>query len=53
MEMTDNKAESDTWADVRNVQAFVLRKTNVWEKVDHLKGFKWVCSIQRELCPAT
>ena len=45
MEMTDNKA-SNAWADIRNMQAFVLRKdSNVWEKiVDHPQGVQRVAN---------
>ena len=51
MEMTDNKA-SNAWADIRNMQAFVLRKdSNVWEKiVDHPQGVQYVQLCRR--CPA-
>ena len=47
MEMTDNKA-SNAWADIRNMQAFVLRKgSNVWEKiVDHPQGVQWVSQFK-------
>ena len=47
MEMTDNKA-NNAWADIRNMQAFVLRKdSNVWEKiVDHPQGVQWVAQFK-------
>lgn len=47
MEMTDNKA-GNAWADIRNMQAFVLRKdSNVWEKiVDYPQGVQWVAQFK-------
>lgn len=47
LEMADNKA-SNAWADIRNMQAFILRKdATTWEKiVDHPEGVQWVAQFK-------
>ena len=47
LEMADNKA-SNAWADIRNMQAFILRKdSNTWEKiVDDPAGVQWVAQFK-------
>lgn len=47
LEMADNKA-TNAWADIRNMQAFILRKgETTWEKiVDHPEGVQWVAQFK-------
>ncbi|MBP2623533.1 LPXTG cell wall anchor domain-containing protein [Streptococcus oricebi] len=47
LEMSDNKA-TNAWADVRNMQAFVLRQdSNTWDKImDHPEAVNWVAQFK-------